>query len=71
MFPRFANQNVSAHALRAIDIFHGKGLFWCHMAALTANVSQELNELLQICDVNIRIAFAGSMYQALEIGFVP
>ena len=26
MFPHFANQNVSAHALRAIYIFHGKGL---------------------------------------------
>ena len=28
IFPHFANQNVSAHALCAIYIFHGKGLFY-------------------------------------------
>ena len=27
IFSHFANQNVSAHALSAIYIFHGKGLF--------------------------------------------
>ena len=29
--PHFANQNVNAHALRAVYIFHGKGLFCAYV----------------------------------------